>query len=377
MRIALPATTALVLGSILLGACTVSDAPESAPSPTLNAAAASPQAAPTPTPVADAAPTPVKPGEQKTFGDWIVACDNTALCQMASLGPEDGAYPFPPVTMAVLRQPGPDGAIDLSFDVAGDEKPVRPVAVTIDSRRMPLPALNGSAAAATVAAMANGTTLAVLEAGDKRRATLSLKGASAAMRWIDAQQGRAGTVTALVAKGDRPAVTVPDRRAAPVIRAVVATGSTSKPTPKQLADMKRLAACGDDSFAAKMPPEVHALGGGTTLVMLPCSSGAYNLSSALFVIRGDAVEVAKADVPTGFGPTPAAAEDATTSVVNGAWKNGELTSYAKGRGLGDCGVMQTLVWDGTRFRLSEQSEMGECRGNPHYITTWRAQVVRQ
>ncbi len=377
MRIDLPAVSALALGPVLLGACSVSDAPEPAPSPTAAAMTAAPRAAPTTSPVADAARTPVQPGEQKTFGDWIVACDNTALCQMASLGPEDGAYPFPAVTMAILRQPGPDGAIDLSFDVAGDDKPVRPVAVTIDGRRIPLSALNGPATAATVAAMANGTTLAVLEAGDERRATLSLKGASAAMRWIDAQQGRAGTATALVAKGDRPVATVPDRRAAPVIRAVVATGSATKPTPKQFADMKRLAACGDNSFAARMPPETHALGGGATLVMLPCSSGAYNLSSALFVIRGDAVEVAKADVPTGFGPTPAAGEDATTSVVNGAWKDGELTSYAKGRGLGDCGVMQTLVWDGNRFRLSGQSEMGECRGNPHYMTTWRAQVVRK
>jgi hypothetical protein len=197
------------------------------------------------------------------------------------------------------------------------------------------------------------------------------------MRWIDAQQGRAGTVTALVAKGDEPAATVPERRAAPVIRAIVATGTAATPTTKQLAEMKRMAACEDDSSAARMDPAAYALGGGATLVMLPCSSGAYNLSSALFVIRGDTVAVAKADVPTGFGPTPAAGEDATTSVVNGAWKDGELTSYAKGRGLGDCGVMQKLVWDGTRFRLSEQAEMGECRGNPHYITTWRAQVVRK
>ncbi|KQR83566.1 hypothetical protein ASG07_07610 [Sphingomonas sp. Leaf343] len=295
---------------------------------------------------------------------------------MASLGPEDGAFPFPSVTMAVLRQPGPDGAVDLSFDVAGDEKPVRPVAVTIDGRRIALTNLNGPVAATVAAAMTNGTVLTVLEAGDRRRATVSLKGASAALRWIDARQGRAGTVTALVAKGDKPAASVPGRRAAPIIRAVVATGRAAMPTPKQLAEMKRLAACGE-GFATTMQPETHALGGEATLVMLPCSSGAYNLSSALFVIRGGDVDVARADVPTGFGPTPAAGEDVTTSVVNGAWKDGELTSYAKGRGLGDCGVTQKLVWDGSRFRLSEQAEMGECRGNPHYLTTWRAQVVRQ
>ena len=46
-----------------------------------------------------------------------------------------------------------------------------------------------------------------------------------------------------------------------------------------------------------------------------------------------------------------------------------------GRGVGDCGVHQDYVWDGTRFRLVQQEEMSECRGSLDYITTWRAQVV--
>jgi hypothetical protein len=53
-----------------------------------------------------------------------------------------------------------------------------------------------------------------------------------------------------------------------------------------------------------------------------------------------------------------------------------LTSYAKGRGLGDCGVSQRFAWDGTRLRLIEQAEMSECRGNPNFIRTWTARVER-
>ena len=64
------------------------------------------------------------------------------------------------------------------------------------------------------------------------------------------------------------------------------------------------------------------------------------------------------------------------SVVNGGIENGLLTSYAKGRGLGDCGVSQSLAWDGRRLRLVDQSEMPECRGNTDTITTWRAKVER-
>jgi hypothetical protein len=61
-------------------------------------------------------------------------------------------------------------------------------------------------------------------------------------------------------------------------------------------------------------------------------------------------------------------------LTNGGWdaKTRTLSSYAKGRGIGDCGVSQTYAWDGTRFRLIDQNVMGECRGSIDYITVWTA-----
>ncbi len=370
MRIALLAAPALVLA-----ACSVTTAPDNAEAPA-PAPGATPGAAASPTETPAPAPTPVaaaaaKPVEPRTFGDWAVGCDNTALCTMASLGVE-GTVPDG-VTMQILRQPGPEGAFDLAFDEPAEERAVAPTAVEIDGRRLPLSALNGAPAAAIVRAMVDaGSLVAIRPTG---RATISLKGAAAALRWIDAQQGRAGTVTAAVATGPKPASAVPERRPAPVVRALVATGVAAKPTRAQLAAMQKQAGC-ELPDGAVFQPEAHALGGGATLVLLPCFAGAYNLSSALYVLRDGTFTVARTDAPTGFGPTGAADLDKVASVVNGTWKDGELTSYAKGRGLGDCGVSQTMVWDGTRFRLTEQAEMGECRGNPNYITTWRTQVVR-
>ncbi len=52
-----------------------------------------------------------------------------------------------------------------------------------------------------------------------------------------------------------------------------------------------------------------------------------------------------------------------------------LESFAKGRGIGDCGGSEAYVWDGARFRLVEASAMGECRGAWRWITTWSAQVI--
>jgi hypothetical protein len=41
-----------------------------------------------------------------------------------------------------------------------------------------------------------------------------------------------------------------------------------------------------------------------------------------------------------------------------------LSSFNKGRGLGDCGVSTDWAWDGQTFRLTEYRSMGYCRGVP-------------
>ena len=355
----------ILLIPVLLAACSPPSAPTDTtsatqPPPAINTVRAS-------APSTSESAAPVRPGELRTFGDWAVGCDNIALCTMASLNSEnDGLVPL---VMSVLRQPGPAGAIDLAFDVPGQGTPVTPTAVTIDGRRIALATLNGPAAARVVQAMANGTTLEVLAPG--KRARLSLRGASAALRWIDDRQGRAGTATALVAKGSKPASAVPPPLDTPTIRALPPIGTPAAPIPAQVATMRRTADCEETTAT----PKAWAIGGGATLLALPCSVGTYNTSAALFVLQGGRIERAQADVATGFDPDAQGPGPATA--VNAIWRAGELISSAKGRGVGDCGLRQTFVWDCTRLRLSDQSEMGECRGNPNFITTWRTQVVRR
>ncbi len=63
-------------------------------------------------------------------------------------------------------------------------------------------------------------------------------------------------------------------------------------------------------------------------------------------------------------------------LVNVGWspEKSRLDSFAKGRGLGDCGGSEAYVWDGQRFRLIVATSMGECRGAWHWIRTWSARV---
>lgn len=348
--------------------CTAAALTACSSEPQRNATAAAPQPAATPAMVPaaavgapgarDAAAKP-RPGELKTFGDWTVGCDNTLRCELRSLASE-GAEPGA-VTVSIARDAGPMGKITSS--IGTDEQDG--LVASVDGKPTDSPA-------ALVARMANGHALAA-RAAAKVIGSVSLKGVSAALRYIDAVQGRAGTVTASVAKGLKPASAVPVAPAAPTIVAVTPGGTTGTASAEQLAAMRRAAAC-EGEPADK--PEFHALGAGRTLVLLPCSAGAYNVSEAVFVLDGSGFAAAEADAPVGFADTGADAPK-VLSVVNGRWENGVLSSYAKGRGIGDCGVDQELVWDGTRLRLSEQREMGECRGNADHIRTWRAQVVRR
>jgi hypothetical protein len=297
---------------------------------------------------------------------------------MASLGPEGGD--FPAINLMLARAAGPAGAIAATLLPNDGLAPkAAPAGVAIDGKTVggafggsDTPSVTGDAAAAIAAAMANGQALAIRDGGGKTLATLSLKGASAALRYIDAAQKRAGTVTAVVAKGSGAASNVPAAPPSPQIVAVAPVGEPFAPNPTMIAAMKRQAQC-DDSAHGDV--ETHALGGGATLVLLPCSAGAYNLISAVFVVSDGKATPARTDAPAGF--TEDGRLDRIPMLVNSAFADGVLSSFAEGRGLGDCGDRQDFVWDGGQFRLSHEEAMGECRGNPNYITTWSATVSRR
>jgi hypothetical protein len=329
-----------------------------------------------PVAASNAKPTP---GTLKTFGDWAVGCDNIDRCTMASLGPDGGE--FPTVNMLLARDAGPDGAVTITLEAQDNDgsPPPTPANIAIDGN--PLsdsfsgkpPVLTGQPALAAAKTIPNGHQLTVRSAAGKTIATLSLKGASAALRYIDAQQGRAGTTTAIVATGGKPASAVPAGPAEPQVVGVIPIGSAVTPPKPLLAKMSNRAQCDDAGPGGEL--QTFAIGGDTTLVLVPCGAGAYNVLSAVFVVKGGDASPALMDAPTGIDDGEN--KSAIHQLVNADFSDGVLTSDALGRGLGDCGIEQKFVWDGARFRLIEQSEMSECRGDPNYITTWRAKVARR
>lgn len=331
-----------------------------------------------------AAATAPRPGPVKSFGAWAVACDNVHRCEMTSLWPEDSqpgeGSPYDAISVSVARAAGPVSGwtVEIQLPAKSGTDPLRVTTdQALDVRAVPrqdLLRFTGADAAKIVAAMASGTDLRV---GDETSVLgmVSLKGSSAALRYIDADQGRAGTVTAAVAKGAKPVTSVPAAAAAPSI-AYVRPGGVAAPFPATLRKtLDKASECGSayEGGAGELPKaESYALGGGKTLVLLPCGSGAYNFSSQPYILAAGAKPLV-----AGFDFRPGMSPDGPPDLVNVGFdaKTGRLTSFAKGRGIGDCGSSESYVWDGAMFRLIEQRVMSECRGSVNWLTVWRATAV--
>src|SRR5262249_40253484 len=138
---------------------------------------------------------------------------------------------------------------------------------------------------------------------DPAQSEISLSGLAAALLWIDDQQKRVGTVTALIGRGDKPAAAVPSLPALPVVKtAKRATGPGPTKAPAAVLAKAR-AVCEEE---VGEPDDVVRLGANEVMYSFVCTnlSGAYNYFNAL-VIEQPGKPVRRADLrfPRGYGAT--------------------------------------------------------------------------
>ena len=307
-----------------------------------------------------------KPGEIKLFKDWIVGCDNAGDCQAVALMPIDD---YEASTLVVSRKAGANAEPEIVVERDADA----PATVRIDGKAFPLKAQSPSDPSAFVAALLAGRKAEV--AGS----AVSTAGAAAAFLYMDEKQGRIGTTTALARQGSRPAITV-RAPALPVITApplAPASAALRLDAARIRSEWKKAECDVEEEGPDPRAAEISALDRTHSLLLLSCGSGAYNFLSVplLLTANADEVTVARAtfDAPTD-------GDDPTRPLLVNAYfdpKTGLLETSSKGRGIGDCGVARSFVWDGTHFRLVAMSEMPECRGSPSWIPIWRAEVRRR
>jgi hypothetical protein len=367
-----------------------------------------------------AAETSRRSGPVAVFGDWMVGCDNLRTCTALVLPFREGRGEPENNHLRFKRAADPDAVVEritLSLGNAGPASRYPSIAFRVDRRsvitaagrdfreeRLPADALRGGNEAPTrtrftgrrpiatlLRAMAAGRELTVIFSSGLRQ-RMSLTGFSAAMRWMDAQQGRTGTVTALIAKGSRAAWRVTAPSALPIVRrARSGTTTLTETEVKQLSEIvrKRLATeepgdcngLNDAQEPASFKASGFAIDVNFAVIALRCGiGGAYNHVTALHGVNrttGSARPLVLEHL--GGAGTPESVEQPGVPIVTNMDFDPAttvLTQYAGARGPGDCGVYSAWVWNGSQFAAVLRREMAPCRGADRgdWPVTYRAVV---
>lgn len=314
----------------------------------------------------------------KQVRDWTVECSNGLTCKMSYsdwsakgmqyVGFERKGEPNAGVDLRLRAHtdfsPDTDQGVTFRFTVDGKELLALTTKDLVQGEHADVYSYSDQPRVlALLAAMETGKTaeVTVTGAGGTQVLPVKLNGVTGAMLYADEVQGRLGRVDALQAKGDTQA----------------GRNETAKEI-LSLEDMPEIirkeftesgGACSD------LEPETigqfqgfHVTVGKTELIGVPCSTGgAYNQPYALYTV-GEIVErIAFPYVEEG---RPMATSTAMNIELDPVAKT--LTSFFRGRGIGDCGEYFKWKIDDVRgsLELVEMRNKGQCDEGSNDPTTF-------
>lgn len=305
-------------------------------------------------------------GEENQYGDWIAACDNLASCVAIGTQADGGAAAH----LILRRAAAPDAPVEAALALAAPETtpetapeagaaPAQIQAAAPGFAPPPYPATRDgdmlTAAvpdadlAGLIGALRARDALTLSAPGGSDPQQVSLRGASAALLRIDVLQGRVGTPTALVRRGDG-APTAPQASAPPATR-IVAIAAVD-PAPPRPAGVP----AATEPNCADVPDLAFDLGAGATLRAVCDFAAAYNTAFRFWISD------AAGQRPAAFAL--AGVDDPAILTNPGLTPDGALTATNLGRGLGDCGETQVWAWTGEAFALQRLDRMDACAGVP-------------
>ncbi len=320
--------------------------------------------------------------QTKQFRDWLAGCDNLRTCTAYGFDSTQmgGAYVMLTrdgaagaglrVTIAVDVQNG--SKFKLSFDDAAlGGLPAEAIAgeTNNDDDFKRLVISDPKAVETLIAGLRKAKKLIVTRidapgatASDPATTEISLTGVVAAMLWMDDQQKRVGTVTALVGRGDKPATAVPAPPALPVVTAVKMPTDPKPAKAPAAVIAKARSVCEDKKIIEE--DDATRLGADQVMYWFPCTekSGAYNFYSALVLAeRGKPVREIELKLPRELATKD---NNGVEIAINAGFDESTqtLSLFDKGRGVGDCGESSDWVWDGRAFRLISYRQMPSCMG---------------
>ncbi|RPH21037.1 DUF1176 domain-containing protein [Buttiauxella warmboldiae] len=320
---------------------------------------------------------------QKSFSDWQVTCNNQNFCSSRNTGLHQG------LVMTLTRSAGAHTDATLRIDLGNmttAEAKTPPIAprLAVDGEPLRLDLAKWQETPhhlkTSDADSINGFLEQVANAGAitlaQGQGNISLSGLKAALLFIDSQQQRVGSETAWIKKGDDPPLSVPP---APALKEVALTNPTPTPlTQGELSDLLDYGTWRMNNSQCSLDParrevRVFALSDDKALLLTGCEAGAYNVVDLGWIVsRQKPFAARQIRLKLPFKPGSGNNE---LELMNAGYdeNNKELTTLAKGRGIGDCGVATRWRFDGQRFRLVRYAEEPACdlwNGSASWPTLW-------
>lgn len=304
-----------------------------------------------------AAPLSASAPGLRESGDWLVACDNTHMCEALS-APVHGLGGT--LVVYIHEAPGAAGQLSVTLDYPDalanhvlllDGEPA------VGQLRGNSNLLQGSAAVQALNAWRSGQYLQVQ---DDPLAQVSMAGLTAALAMMDAAQKRNGTNTALIEPGAANADQVPEPIELPKLQPF------APPPPLSTSEVAALTqawqALPNNPLGVGDPDDlqIYALNAHEALLVQNAQCPGANCESALFRFSHSApVELRPWRLPA----WPGGAVDAhmLPGVMSFDAATGRL-SYVHERDFGDCGTRASWIFAGYDFQLADFSAMPRCAG---------------
>lgn len=323
------------------------------------------------------------------FKDWAMACDNRRHCEAIAYQSEESGSA--PVTMWLSRDAGPHARVHIQFDVDEINEDAQSLTLHLGPRQQlkgisPRKDLSPADTAKLLAYVLEGEEIVVTEGGSgnssRKRWQLSLAGSKAALLKMDDLQGRVGTPGALVRRGTQlpskaessvlPALAAPRVKAAALPKTAAADQALLQP----ILDAVMPRECWEDLPDDRGPDQsITRVSATEVLVMRECGRGAYQGGSGIWLAKSKPPYAPKRLRL----PLPGGESDDYVMSANLEAGTGRLSSFAKGRGISDCGSSFDWVWNGSSFDLLQAWVSPMCRGfagGGFGLQVWTAELSR-
>ena len=342
-------------------------------------------------------PAPQPSGNlHQTLGAWSLSCDNARSCTASAYAPDEylGA-----ARIDLWRDASPSAALHVAVYTQFEDQAL----LSVPAENLFFDGVEHAAAIlepmswrkedgfASMLPLSAGTPMlveAIVKSdemfvrkaeGADVLATVPVAGAADVLAFFSKHQGRAGGQLQTASAPPLPVIE-PEMLEPQII---------STPAPANVTGAWK-AACDEADFIAEngqAVPVGHRLREGLDLWFILCTSGAYNFGSMAFLDRSGVVEQVLFDQPSETGLVTNDDHLWNVDVVQAfnelryeepaleaaGPKPVLLHSYSRGRGIGDCGIIATHVFDGERFRLFEQARMDDCKGwREPWPVDWRS-----